>query len=134
MTCLLPIYWTVLPLSYFAYTIHAVKHKSHIYLLLQFTLKDHKNKQKNLNSSNKTRDSHGPFWTWFLWFLISPAILSHKKSARFPKLVRLLSTNSASFFALSLCPLNGTFWGKEFHRIFNGSDSLNTSLFLSIFS
>ena len=49
-----------------------------------------------------------------------------------------LSANSASFFTLSLWPLNGIFWIKQFHGIYNGSENLpsflNTSLVSSIFS
>ena len=49
-----------------------------------------------------------------------------------------LSAISASFLTLSLWPLNGIFWIKQFHSIFNGSDSvlsfLNTSLVSSVFS
>ena len=47
-----------------------------------------------------------------------------------------LSANSASFFTLSLWPLNGIFWITQFHNTYNGSDSLpgffNTSLVSSI--
>ena len=46
------------------------------------------------------------------------------------------SASSASFFTLSLWPLNGIFWITQFHSIYNGSDSLpgffNTSLVSSI--
>ena len=102
------------------------------------TLKYHKNKQKNLNWSNKIWGIHEAIWTWFSRFLFPPSILCRKSSKRFPKLVRSLSANSASFFALSLWPLNAIFWSTQFHSIYNGSDSppalLNASWFLSIFS
>ena len=97
-------------------------------------MKYHKNK-KNLNWSNKTWGIHRPFWTWFLFL---PSTLCYKSSTRFPKSIRSVSTNSASFFALSLWPLSGISWSTQFHKIYNGSDSLpdflSSSLVYSIFS
>ena len=45
-----------------------------------------------------------------------------------------LSANSASFFTLSLWPLNGIFWITQFHSIYNGSDSLHSFLETSLVS
>ena len=139
MTCLLPTYWTVLPLIYFAYTNHTVKRKKPWLINITAYLEiPQKQTNKNLNWSNKIWGIHGPFWTWFSRFLFPPSTLCHKSSTRFPKLVRSLSANSASFPAMSLWPLNGIFWSKQFHSIHNGNDSptgfLNASLFFSIFS
>ena len=66
--------------------------------------------------------------------LFPHSTLCHKSSARFPKLVRLLSANSPSIFALSLWPLKGTFWSTEFHSIYNGSDSPLVFLMLPWFT
>ena len=79
-----------------------------------------------------------PSWTWLSRFLFPPLALYHKSSTRFSKLVRSLFCNSKLFLALSLWPLNGIFWGTQFHSIYNGSDSFpgffDTSLVFSIFS
>ena len=60
-------------------------------------------------------------------------LFCHKSCTGFPKLVRSLFTTFASFFALSLWPLDRIFWGTQFHSIYSWSDNLpgflNTVLF-----
>ena len=106
-------------------------------------MKYHKNKQpKSLNWSNKIWGIYEPFWTWFSRFLFPPSsrflflpsILYHKRSTRFPKLVRSLSANPASFFALSLLHLNGIFLSTQFYNIYKWSDSPLVFLMLSWYS
>ena len=83
MSCLLPTYWTVLPLIYFAYIKHAIKHKKSQLINITVYLEIPQKPKKKLNWSNKTWGIQESFWTWFSRFLFPDLILCHNTAVTF---------------------------------------------------
>ena len=119
MTCLLPIYWRLLPLRYLYLLKPCCKTWKTILSDIKVCLKILQNKTKNLS------------WNNISWGILK---LVFKVFAPFPwhkisRISKIAFPTSGWFLVLFLWLFNGIFW--QAHNIYNGSDGFPG--FLNIF-